>query len=479
MKRFWPSIIQPILNAADVSHIIEIGAFQGENTAKLARWAKENDAKFSCIDPAPDFDTTDLDAAGQMHRALSLDVLADLMPADMVLVDGDHNWHTVFHEMQILYGAEAEVAANAPISICHDVGWPYGRRDLYYAPETIPSTARHPHAAQGISPYDRNLTPYGINATLQNATNEGNLRNGVRTAIEDALKSRQDQFVILWLDGIFGLAVIVPKARLRANPRLAEVLDHITPSPELRQLMRVLEKERIDGLLAIGQLHRLAGTRQPMRAATIAQRPFDSAIDPGLLQTVQGGMFTQAYKGRKIMLNPFDLANLLQLLQEVRPGTVFEIGTAEGGRTVWLADTLHALGCATQIVAVDINAPVPFNDPRIQFLQGDAALLGSLLSKDMLDHFPRPWIVIEDAAHFGDLTESIVRFFDPMLQSGDWLLIEDGVLNQFVGLETSAISAFIEKFLQIRGDTYEIATEYCDRFGYNVTSNPNGWLKRR
>jgi cephalosporin hydroxylase len=179
------------------------------------------------------------------------------------------------------------------------------------------------------------------------------------------------------------------------------------------------------------------------------------------------------------MLNPFDLANILQLLQEVRPGTVFEIGTAEGGRTVWLADTLQALGCATQIVAVDINAPAAFDDPRIQFIQGDAAMLGSLMTKDMLDHFPRPWIVIEDAAHFGDLTESIVRFFVPLLQSGDWLLIEDGILNQFTGNETSAISAFIDRFLQSRGDAYAIATEYCDRFGYNVTSNPNGWLTRR
>jgi predicted O-methyltransferase YrrM len=96
MKRFWSSIIQPILTAADVGHIVEIGAFRGENTVKLARWAAENGARFDCIDPALDFDTSALDAAGRMHRALSLDVLVGLMPADLVLVDGDHNWHTVF-----------------------------------------------------------------------------------------------------------------------------------------------------------------------------------------------------------------------------------------------------------------------------------------------------------------------------------------------------------------------------------------------
>ncbi len=475
LKRFWSSVIHPILQSAKARHIVEVGAFQGANTAKLARWAAENGARFDCIDPVPDFDTATLDVAGQMHRALSLDVLADLMPADLVLVDGDHNWHTVFHEMQILYGENGPIAETAPIAICHDVGWPYGRRDMYYAPETVP--AQHPSLSQGISPYDRGLTPYGINQTFHNATQEGGPRNGVRTAIEDALHLRQDQVDILWLDGLFGLAVIVPKARLRANPRLAETLARITPTPEIRQMLRLLEKERIDGLLAAGQLARLTGTEisRPDPART---RSFDSAISQDLLGTLQAGMLKQSYRGRAIMLNPFDMANMLQLLQQVRPGTVFEIGTAEGGRALWMADTLQALGCQPQIVAVDIIEPRAFDDPRITFFQGDAAKLADLFAPDFLANLPRPWIVIEDAAHFGDLTAAVVQFFDPMLQSGDWLLIEDGILNQFTGHSSSAISDFVAGFLQARGHTYKVATEYCDRFGYNVTSNPNGWLKR-
>ena len=42
--------------------------------------------------------------------------------------------------------------AGAPLPVCflHDVGWPYGRRDLYYAPERIPEEFRQPWAQKGL-----------------------------------------------------------------------------------------------------------------------------------------------------------------------------------------------------------------------------------------------------------------------------------------------------------------------------------------
>ncbi len=39
-----------------------------------------------------------------------------------------------------------------PVLILHDVGWPYGRRDLYYTPETIPEEFRQPYEQAGMLP---------------------------------------------------------------------------------------------------------------------------------------------------------------------------------------------------------------------------------------------------------------------------------------------------------------------------------------
>ena len=38
-----------------------------------------------------------------------------------------------------------------PVMILHDVAWPYGRRDLYYDPATIPEEFRQPYAQKGIA----------------------------------------------------------------------------------------------------------------------------------------------------------------------------------------------------------------------------------------------------------------------------------------------------------------------------------------
>ena len=63
----------------------------------------------------------------------------------MRLVDGDHNWFTVYHELKMLADGARQARAPLPIIIMHDVFWPYGRRDLYYEPERVPEEFRQPY----------------------------------------------------------------------------------------------------------------------------------------------------------------------------------------------------------------------------------------------------------------------------------------------------------------------------------------------
>ena len=57
----------------------------------------------------------------------------------------------------------------------HDVLWPYGRRDLYYAPERIPEEFRQPYAQRGMQPGQAGsvLAGGGLNPTMHNADAEG------------------------------------------------------------------------------------------------------------------------------------------------------------------------------------------------------------------------------------------------------------------------------------------------------------------
>ena len=64
------------------------------------------DAELHVIDPVPDFDPDEHEQQfpGRyvFHRDLSLNVLPDLPPMDAALIDGDHNWYTVYNELQLL-----------------------------------------------------------------------------------------------------------------------------------------------------------------------------------------------------------------------------------------------------------------------------------------------------------------------------------------------------------------------------------------
>ncbi|MBX3286392.1 MAG: hypothetical protein KF703_13675, partial [Actinobacteria bacterium] len=207
------------------------------------------------IDPLPDFDPAEHEAefAGQyvFHRDLSLNVLGDLPPMDAALVDGDHNWYTVYNELRLLREVARANDAPLPVLILHDVGWPYGRRDLYYDPTNIPDEFRREWSRKGMEPGKVWVVPYGagLNPTLANANTEGGRRNGVRTGMDDFVAEHDQPLRVLVLPIYFGLAIVVEESRLAANPALREALDRLESTEGKDALLQVAEDIRIDHLI--------------------------------------------------------------------------------------------------------------------------------------------------------------------------------------------------------------------------------------
>ena len=180
------------------------------------------------------------------HGSSSLEALAAIPEIDAALIDGDHNWHTVSAELGLL--AEGATRANAPLPLvlAHDAGWPYGRRDMYYDPHSIPAEHRHDAARAGIAPGRSKLGSPGINAHLWNATTEGGPRNGVLTAIEDFVEGYPEQCELLVIEGWHGLAVLASSARLEAAPELRAQLERLR-SPEFLQRLAGHDRARQGG----------------------------------------------------------------------------------------------------------------------------------------------------------------------------------------------------------------------------------------
>ncbi|MCC5951659.1 MAG: class I SAM-dependent methyltransferase [Acidimicrobiia bacterium] len=241
MFPFWDSTIAPIMQAVGARRIVEIGALRGDTT-KFMLEELGPDVELHVIDPVPAFDPSEHERAFpgryRFHRDLSHNVLPDLAAVDVALVDGDHNWYTVYHELRLLAEASRREGQPLPVIILHDVGWPYGRRDLYYAPEQIPEEFRQQHHQAGmVKGKPRLVFKGGLNPTMHNAMWEGGERNGVMTAIDDFVDEHPDPIRRVHIPIYFGLEILVTEERLASSPELASILDHIeSPAGREEQL---------------------------------------------------------------------------------------------------------------------------------------------------------------------------------------------------------------------------------------------------
>ena len=66
-------------------------------------------------------------------------------------------------------------------------------------------------------------------------------------------------------------------------------------------------------------------------AAPVSGRSFTPALPGDALTGIQAGTMRYRYRERALLKNPFDLALYLRLLGQLRPQTVIEVGSAEGG----------------------------------------------------------------------------------------------------------------------------------------------------
>lgn len=212
MFHFWDEIMKPVIELKNLKHIVEIGADKGQNTLHILEFCKSNGAKLSSIDPVPQFDVLALKEqyAGHfdLYEDLSLNALPLITDYDVILIDGDHNWYTVYNELKII--EKTFECKDFPVIFLHDTCWPYGRRDMYYAPDNIPTEYRHPYKYLGMIPGQSELCEGGgMNASYNNAIYENTPKNGVYTAIEDFISQSKQALYVHTYNAHFGLTLIV------------------------------------------------------------------------------------------------------------------------------------------------------------------------------------------------------------------------------------------------------------------------------
>src|SRR6185295_18022807 len=131
----------------------------------------------------------------------------------------------------------------------------------------------------------------------------------------------------------------------------------------------------------------------------------------------QGKAACLAWKGSPLFKTVFDFAIMSMLLWELKPGTVFEIGSGTGASARWMADTLAGFGLNSQVYSTDIKR-IDEDYPGVQFLTGDSRSPASLFAPDLLRSATRPYLVIEDA-HAN--VQDVLLYIDEFLIKGYYL----------------------------------------------------------
>ena len=194
---------------------------------------------------------------------------------------------------------------------------------------------------------------------------------------------------------------------------------------------------------------------QRERSAAHYHARFGTEFGVDVLLTCQGAPSLMRWRGTPLMKNVFDFAMYPALIAELRPQTVFEVGSGLGASAAWFADHMALCGIDGRVHSVDLVKPAA-DHPGVDFYQGDCSDPARLFDPALLRAAPHPWLVVEDAHHN---VAAVLEQFHAFLRPGDYLVVEDSDVKR------DALRAFVGAHPR----DYLVDTRFTDYFGRNAT----------
>ena len=181
------------------------------------------------------------------------------------------------------------------------------------------------------------------------------------------------------------------------------------------------------------------------------------------------------YLDRKILKTPFDWIVLGDIIQDTRPEVIIEIGSYEGGSTLWMANLLDAMQVPGKIIGIDVRpTPVEVQHPRIKWVIGDCTDSQIVSQVEQLCDGKRG-MVIEDSDHKYHVTKAILDVYERFVAPDCYFVVEDTIV-EFIDMPPfpGPLKA-VKEFIASHGDTFVIDRS---REKYIITHNPMGYLLR-
>lgn len=178
------------------------------------------------------------------------------------------------------------------------------------------------------------------------------------------------------------------------------------------------------------------------------------------------------WMGVRALKNPLDLWIYQEILHEVRPTAIVELGSAFGGGTLWWCHMLDLLGIDGPVITVDhSHAAFSAEHPRIEKITGDTRAPEVVERVRDLCGEHRV-LVLHDASHMAPVVIEDLRNYGPLVSPGSYLIVEDGANDTLSGVPGPVTA--IRQFLSETQD-FEIDVS---RERLLLSYNPRGFLRR-
>ena len=188
------------------------------------------------------------------------------------------------------------------------------------------------------------------------------------------------------------------------------------------------------------------------------------------------------WKGLTLMKDPMTLGIYLQILQTLKPKTIIEFGTYEGGTSQWMRDMMKSLGnpctvhtldfisgdgceatpkCGDECLHCRVNVSNDIHFHHVNVHDIDTFVVKN---HEMFDKMEHPVLVLEDCH---ENLDGILNNMDLYLKDGDYFIFEDTLDSQ----KHDKMQSILKKYPK-----YVIDTFYCDMWGTNNSWNVNSIL---
>lgn len=175
--------------------------------------------------------------------------------------------------------------------------------------------------------------------------------------------------------------------------------------------------------------------------------------------------------GVSALKNPTDAWLYQEIIYKVKPNFILETGSHKGGGALFLANMLDICGIDDgEVYSIETDDYKLPSHPKIHWVKGNSgnpSIVKLILQKAKGKH----GLVILDSEHDAPHVLKETRSYWPIVGKGSYLIVEDTWHEAGNGGPHDAVELFLKE-----NKNFEIDKSM---HRYQVTNNPNGYLKRK